>query len=97
MKFLYVSILFCAISLACTSPSRNEHANGIETSITAININAADADELEKLPGIGETLAARIVEFRKANGSFRRVEHLMLVDGMSEAKFKKIKELVRVE
>jgi competence protein ComEA len=97
MKFVYVSLLFCAISLACTQPSRVEYASAIQPSPNALNINTAKPEELEELPGIGEALAARIVEFRAANGPFRRVEHLMLVDGMSEAKFKAIKALIRVE
>jgi competence protein ComEA len=99
MKFLHLSILFCAISIACTSASRidrvasSTHASSTQT----ININTASANELEQLPGVGETLAGRIVEFRTTSGPFRRPEYLMLVDGVSEKKFKEIRAMIRVE
>lgn len=63
----------------------------------AININTATVEELTKLPGVGDELAQRIVEFRVANGRFRRSEYLMLIDGISEKRFKEIKPHVRVE
>jgi len=49
-----------------------------------ININTAAAHELESLPGIGETMAARIVSHRERYGAFRRAEHLMMVRGISQ-------------
>ena len=63
----------------------------------AVNINTASPEELQKIPHIGESLARKIVEHREANGPFRRVEHLMLVSGISDKRFRKIRPLVRVE
>jgi competence protein ComEA len=63
----------------------------------AVNINTASLEELQKIPHIGESLARRIVDHREANGPFRRVEHLMLVSGISDKRFRKIRPLVRVE
>lgn len=60
----------------------------------SININTASADELEKLPAIGEEFARRIIEHREKFGRFRRAEHLLLVKGMSDKKFRRIKNLV---
>ena len=60
-------------------------------------INSASARELEKLPGIGPALAARIVEHRTRYGPFRRAEHLMLVHGISERRFRQVRPFVRVE
>jgi competence ComEA-like helix-hairpin-helix protein len=62
-----------------------------------ININAAPAKELEALPGIGKGLAERIVEHREKYGPFRRAEHLMMVRGISETRFRALHHLVTVE
>ena len=62
-----------------------------------ININTASVTEIEKLPGIGEVLAARIVAHRQEHGPFRRVEHLMMVRGVSDRKFREISSLVRAD
>jgi competence protein ComEA len=52
-----------------------------------INLNTATAAELEKLPGIGQKVAARIVEYREKNGPFKKVEELMNVQGIGEKSF----------
>ena len=62
-----------------------------------INVNAASAEELERLPGVGPALAARIVEHRKRHGPFRRAEHLLIVRGMSESRLRALGGLVRVD
>ena len=63
----------------------------------AVNINTAPLEELQKIPHIGESLARKIVEHRETNGPFRRVEHLMLIQGVSDKRYRKIRPLVRVE
>jgi len=62
-----------------------------------VNINTASADELEKLPGVGKVMAARIVEHRRKYGPFRQPEHLVLVRGMSDKRFRALRELIAVE
>lgn|SRR5574341_1122863 len=62
-----------------------------------ININTAPAEELEALPGIGEGLAQRIIEHRDKYGPFRRAEHLMMVRGISNKRFRRLRELITVE
>jgi len=52
---------------------------------SVISINDATAEELTALPGVGETLATRIVEFRAANGRFERIEDLDAVEGVGPA------------
>ncbi len=62
-----------------------------------VNINTATAAELDKaLPGIGPTLAQRIVDYRTAHGPFQRIEDLMKVTGIGLKEFDKIKGLVTV-
>src|SRR5437867_8056662 len=62
-----------------------------------ININNASAEELEKLPGIGKALAERIIEHREKYGAFRRAEHLIIVRGISDRKFRALRDLITVE
>ena len=62
-----------------------------------ININTASVEELEKLPGIGKALAARIVEHRENYGPFRKPEHLMVVPGISDRKFRSMRYLIVAE
>ena len=60
-----------------------------------LNINTASREELARLPGIGPGLAARIVEHRERHGAFRRVEHLIIVRGISEKRFAALRAFVR--
>jgi competence protein ComEA len=61
-----------------------------------ININRATARQLDALDGIGPVIAARIVEYRKINGSFLSVDDLQKVSGIGAAKFAQIKAKVRI-
>jgi competence protein ComEA len=62
-----------------------------------ININTASVDELTQLPGIGPKTAQRIVEWRKDNGKFQKVDDLMAVKGIGEKKLARLKPLVTVQ
>ncbi len=62
-----------------------------------ININNAGLDELTQLPGIGETLAARIIAYRAAHGSFTRVEELKAVSGIGDKVVTQVRDLVTLE
>jgi len=64
---------------------------------TRININTASANELETLPGIGKSLAERIIAHREKYGPFRRPEHLIIVRGISDKRFRALRDLVTVE
>ncbi len=59
-----------------------------------ISINKAGVNELASLPGIGQTLAQRIVEYREKNGGFKTLEEIMNVPGIKEAKFESIKDYI---
>ncbi|QUH20515.1 helix-hairpin-helix domain-containing protein [Alkaliphilus sp. B6464] len=62
-----------------------------------ININNASMAELNSLPGIGEVLANRIVEYRSEKGDFKSVEELKNVSGIGDKKFSEIKDKVTVK
>lgn len=61
-----------------------------------VNINTAKQTELETLPGIGPTIALRIIEYRKENGEFTDIEELKEVEGIGEAKWEQIKDFVEI-
>jgi len=61
-----------------------------------IDINRANPWLLESLPGIGETRAQAIVDYRKENGLFKRIEDLLQVKGIGQGTFDKIKEYITV-
>lgn len=75
-----------------------EEANDQQPALQrTININTASANELETLPGIGKGLAERIIEHRERFGPFRRPEHLIIVRGISDRRFRALRDLVTVE
>lgn len=63
----------------------------IEGENEKVNINTANQSELETLPGIGPSLASRIIEYREQNGKFNTIEELKNVKGIGDAKFEDLK------
>ncbi|MBC7341719.1 MAG: ComEA family DNA-binding protein [Clostridia bacterium] len=61
-----------------------------------VNINTASAQELDKLPGIGPTLAQRIVDYRSQHGPFRSPEDIKNVSGIGDSRYDQIKDLISV-
>lgn len=105
-RALLLAILF-ALTSACVKLPRRAFVEGGKApplgvrnespSQTRISINRATREELERLPGIGSALAARIVEHRERYGAFRRPEHLMIVRGISERRFRQMRPLLLEE
>ncbi len=60
-------------------------------------INKATVEQLASLPGVGPVLAKRIVEFRAKHGPFRRLEELLVIQGMSRKKFESLKPHLRLD
>ena len=62
-----------------------------------VNINQADKSTLMTLPGIGESKADKIIDYRQNNGGFSSIEDIMLVGGIKEGLFNKVKDKICVE
>ncbi len=101
-----ISIKLLPLVILCFLPGCGEQKdakqvlltqNQVTVSESAININTASAEELEQLPHIGAKLAQKIIEHREKFGRFRKAEYLMLVDGISDRRFREIRSLVKVE
>ena len=71
-------------------------AQDARPAVAPVNLNTATAAELEKLPGVGPSLASRIVEYRTKNGGFKKIEDLMNVQGIGEKSFLKLKPQITV-
>ena len=62
-----------------------------------VNINTANVEELQKLPGIGEGTAQKIIAYRKEQGKFTNIEDIQNVSGIGTSKFDKIKNNICVK
>lgn len=61
-----------------------------------ININTATIEEFQTLPGIGESTAKKIINYRKENGEFECIQDIMNVSGIGESKYNAIKDAIEV-
>jgi competence ComEA-like helix-hairpin-helix protein len=61
-----------------------------------IDLNVANIKELEELPGVGPTTAQAIIDFREKSGRFKRVEDLLVIRGISEAKLQKMRPYLTI-
>ena len=83
-------------------PAEGENAEGILSidsggvQSVMININTASEAELMTLPGIGQSRAKDIINYRVKNGLFESIDDIMKVSGIKEAAFEKIKDLIKV-
>lgn len=68
-----------------------------EARIEPVDINTANSEALQKVPGIGETLARRIIEFREEHGKFEKVDDLLNVRGIGVASLEKLRPYLVVK
>lgn len=61
-----------------------------------LNINGAAVEDLMLLPGIGQTLAERIVEYRQQNGPYTNILELLLVEGFGQTRLEEITEYITI-
>jgi comEA protein len=90
---LLVILAMAAVSTVSLNAAEKPAAAGNDK---LVNINTADAGQLINLPQIGPKMAQRILDFRKSNGSFKRVQDLMKVKGIGEKVFAKLQPLITI-
>jgi len=94
------ALLIALTCLACGRLPRNNVAH-FDTRPAVppftININQASAGEMEQLPGVGKVTAERIVSYREQYGRFRRPQELLMVNGLSDKKFRAIQSMIVVD
>lgn len=78
-----------------TIDESNINSNNNESN--KININTATIDELDKIPGVGEATANKILSYREENGNFNSIEEIKNVNGIGEKKFENMKDLICVK
>lgn len=76
---------------------KNKELNEIVTDTIIININTASIVELQKLKGVGETYAQRIVDYRVENGEFKTIDELLKVKGIGKKRLEDIKAFIKLE
>ena len=97
---LLALLVFCFFVTSCQKKEIKQiliDGNKVVISDNAVNLNTASLTDLEKLPGIGAKSAQNIIDHRGKYGRFRRPEHLLLVPGISDARFRQMRSLVKVE
>lgn len=66
-------------------------------SSSKVNINTGGIEELKSLPGVGESLAQKIIDYRNENGKFKTVEDLRSVSGIGDKKFESMKDYIVIK
>lgn len=86
-------LLILTLSLSTGLPARYAVAQDAAPATPAqvVNVNTATAAQFEALPGIGPSMARRIVAYREKNGPFKKLEDLMNVQGIGEKSFLKLR------
>lgn len=77
------------------TPARPESSRAAPDSVRILDLNRADARDLDALPGIGPVLAARIVEHRLRHGAFHSIDELRAVRGVGPRLLERLRPLVR--
>jgi competence protein ComEA len=70
--------------------------NPLGSSSAAVNINNADAAELQKIPGVGVVTARKIIDYRNSKGPFLKPEDIKNIGGIGEKKFARMKDSIVV-
>jgi competence protein ComEA len=96
MRKSHITVAFLILITLCTSAfAQSQSASAAPSGV--VNINTADATQLAYLPHVGAKAAQRIVDYRKAHGSFAKVTDLMEVKGFGEKSFERLRPFLTVD
>jgi competence protein ComEA len=93
---LLVILAMAAVSVAAAGGPAATEKPASAGGDKLVNINTADAGQLATLPQVGPKMAQRILDYRKGNGSFKRVQDLMKVKGIGEKVFARLQPLITI-
>lgn len=98
MDRVFLSLFVASLLMAggAQPHAQTASAKGESKPLVTVNLNTATVPELEALPGIGASTAARIVDYRQKNGPFKKIEELMKVQGVGEKSFLKLRPHITV-
>jgi competence protein ComEA len=96
VKGMALSVIAALLIVPALAQQAQPAGQAGKPSIDKINLNSASLADLEKLPRIGPKVAQRILDFRKQNGPFKRIEDLMKVKGIGEKLFTQLKDQITV-
>ena len=95
-ELIFKGLAFSLILGLFVFPLLAQQAQTGKSTAEKINLNTATLEELQKLPRIGAKVAQRIIDYRKQNGNFKKIEEIMKVRGIGEKTFARMKDLLTV-
>jgi competence protein ComEA len=101
MKKFFVVLGILAWIISTGSPvvlaEQSAKSKSDRSSELSVDLNLATKQELAELPGIGDTVAERVIAYREENGDFQKIEEIMNVKGIGEKTFLKLKDNLTVK
>lgn len=94
---IHVPLVGEATPVPPTAASKSSAPRAPTPPLDKININTATLEQLDALPGIGPSIAQRIIDYRTQNGDFKKIDDLKNVRGIGDALFDQIKNLVTLQ
>jgi competence protein ComEA len=97
MLALLLALSYPAVPIASPSAYTTvQEARPAAASAQPVNVNTATVAQFEALPGIGPSMAQRIVAYRDKNGPFKKLDDLMNIQGIGEKSFLKLRPLLTI-
>ena len=93
---LYSAEVNITSNIPSVGNENNSGQGGGEENDGLVDINHADRETLMTLPGIGQSKADKIISYRESNGGFSSIEDIMLVGGIKEGLYNKVKDRICV-